>query len=172
MNRSILAAAVAASLVASTFNAGAADLFIPAQGARVVSSTPVYANVASTQQVCSDQMVAVQQPGGNVGGALVGGVLGAFLGNSLVHGSGQKTARVLAGVAGAAVGDNVGTQTAVVPQRSCQLQQNVTTQPAGFDVTYEFAGARGMARLPYGPNPGDYINVDVSVRPSAVQGVR
>jgi uncharacterized protein YcfJ len=98
----------------------------------VVARQPRY--VTSYQQVCSQ--VPVEQR--NTGGAIVGGVIGAALGNQVGGGRGRE----IATAAGAVIGSQIGGQ----GDGGVEIQNRCSQQPvqviSGEVVTFEYKGRR------------------------------
>jgi uncharacterized protein YcfJ len=161
-----LRAAVAALLAAS--GAGA---FAATEYGRVLSSTPVYGEVAVPQRECRDEQQAVAVPrayASSGAGALVGAVIGAAVGNGVGAGAGRAAATGIGAIAGAAIGDNVeaaSTPPAVTTTtvRRCRTVTQRENRIIGYDVTYEYAGRRYTTRL--AQDPGERVALDVRVAP-------
>jgi len=160
--RSIAFAAIAVAAT-SSFAAGP-------QVARVISATPVYVNVATPQSVCGleSRVVAAQNSGG---GAVVGAALSGLLAHNIAGHDKHRDADTAGGaVLGALIGNQVGSQGQqgqVVEQQVCHTEVSNSQALAGYDVTYEYAGQQNIARMNNAPGP--FINVDITVRPSAYQ---
>lgn len=158
----VLAAAVAAH--AETF-------FDEAQ---VRSAEPQYESVAIPRQECATQNVMqVQQvdSGRNYGGAMIGGVAGALLGNRVGGGHGREAATALGAVVGAFTGDslaneNRSVQYQEVPEQvtSCRTVSDMQTRITGYRVNYWY---RGQDYTTFMRNPpGPLLRVRVSVDPA------
>ncbi len=152
--------------------------------ARVRSVQPQYENVTVPRQQCTSQWVNEtrrvsneQQYGNerNYGGAVVGGVAGALLGNQVGNGHGREAATALGAVLGAFTGDRVsnrdrgdrGDRYENVPREvtTCQTVNDVQSRLTGYQVAYEYRGQQFTALLPQ--NPGPNLQVRVSVDPVA-----
>ncbi len=78
--------------------------------ARVRSAEPQYESVSVPRNECTSQVVNEVQPVGGqrqYGGALIGGVAGALLGNQVGHGHGKEAATAVGAVVGAFTGDQL-----------------------------------------------------------------
>jgi len=98
----------------------------------VIGRQPKYSTVY--QQVCTQ--VPVERRG--IGGTIVGGVLGAAIGNQFGGGSGKD----IATAAGAVIGGTIGGQN----DSTVEMQTRCTQQPmqiqTGEIVTFEYKGRR------------------------------
>jgi uncharacterized protein YcfJ len=155
---------VAAALCASGVSAQAMEY------GTVVSSTPVIGQTSVPQRECYDEQVAVQQQRSGGGGAIVGAVIGGLVGNSVGAGAGRAAATALGAVTGAAIGDRAeagSQQPAVRNVQRCRTTTSTQENIIGYDVVYDYAGARRSARLAQNPGgPGTQIALDVNVAPS------
>jgi uncharacterized protein YcfJ len=142
--------------------------------ARVRSVEPQYENVTVPRQECSRQVVnEVRQTGGggtNYGGAVVGGVAGALLGNQVGKGHGREAATALGAVVGAFTGDNIANRDRQpvyeqVPREvtTCQTVNEVQTRISGYRVGYEYRGQSFTTMMREQPGPD--LQVRVSVDP-------
>ncbi|MBE7942045.1 MULTISPECIES: glycine zipper 2TM domain-containing protein [Ramlibacter] len=145
--------------------------------ARVRSAEPQYESVTVPRQQCSTQVVnQVQQvnSGGerNYGGAVLGGVAGALIGNQVGGGHGREAATALGAVVGAFTGDNLANQNRSGPQyvetprevRTCQTVNEVQNRITGWRVNYEYKGVAGTTMM--AQQPGPTIRVRVAVDPA------
>jgi uncharacterized protein YcfJ len=127
---------------------------------RVLSSTPIYQQVAVPRQVCSQQPMVMQQ-GTTGGGGVMGALIGGVLGNAMGGGSGRAAATALGIVGGAMVGNsaeaNAGYQTHNVQQ--CSTQTYYENRAVGYNVTYEYAGRQYQAQMPHDPGPSIQLQV-------------
>lgn len=169
MNRFILI-----PLLASAALAAHAETYV--DNARVRSVQPQYESVAVPRQQCTSQWVnetrRVEAPR-SYGGAVIGGVAGAVLGNQVVHGHGREAATALGAVLGAFTGDRVannrdwgGERYEQLPPRevqTCQTVNDVQQRLTGYQVAYEYRGQQFTALLPQDPGPN--LQVRVSVDP-------
>jgi len=167
-SRVILFVPVVAALVALCSAANATEI------GTVVSSTPVIGQSSVPQRECFDEQVAVPQRSGGGGGAIVGAVIGAAVGNSVGAGVGRAAATALGAVTGAAIGDRAEANSqppAVQTVQRCRTSSRYEENIIGYDVVYDYAGARRTARLSQNPGgPGTQIARDVNVAPSGSVG--
>ena len=154
---------IVAALAALSGLAGATEF------GTVVSSTPVIGQSSVPQRECYDEQVAVPQRSGG-GGAIVGAVVGAALCNGVGAGVGRAAATALGAVTGAALGDRVEANSqppAVQTVQRCRTTSRYEENIIGYDVVYDYNGARRTARLSQNPGgPGTQIALDVNVAPS------
>lgn len=134
--------------------------------ARVVSSTPVYAQVQVPRQVCWDEVQQLPANGSGAG-ALMGAIAGGAMGNAIGSGSGQALATGLGIFGGAILGNRIETQGQ--PARTqrvqrCEQQTSLQNQIVAYDVVYELNGQRYSTQQ--NEAPGSTLDVDVTVRPS------
>jgi uncharacterized protein YcfJ len=123
--------------------------------ARVISATPVIQQVPVPRQVCSDQLLAVQQPKSGAG-AVVGAIVGGALGNAAGgHGAGRAAATVLGAVGGSVVGDRIegSPEPELRTVRQCGTQTTYENRTVAYNVVYEFAGKQYSAQMPHDPGP-------------------
>jgi len=159
------------SLLATTAIGLHAETFVDT--ARVRSVDPQYETVSVPRQECTRQVVnEVQQTGGErqYGGAVVGGVAGALLGNQVGRGHGREAATALGAVVGAFTGDSFANRDNVpryqeVPREvtSCRMVNDVQTRIAGYRVGYDYRGQSYTTLMR--ENPGPALRVRVSVDP-------
>jgi uncharacterized protein YcfJ len=115
---------------------------------------------------------------GNAGSMILGGILGAAVGNQIGGGDGRRAATVAGAIIGSAIGHDVAdrrnarygnrrsdTETRPYQAERCDVRYDDTYEDRidGYRVTYEYNGRRETIRLPY--DPGDRIRVRVDVRP-------
>jgi hypothetical protein len=129
----------------STLASGA---LLAATAAVVLTTAMAIPGVSSAQpydESYADQACQQQQNNRAVGGAILGGLAGAALGNGVSRGGGRTGGTIIGGVAGAAVGAGVGSATT-----NCQADYPPPPPPPGYD------GGPG----PYdnGPPPPGYDN--------------
>jgi uncharacterized protein YcfJ len=133
--------------------------------ARVVSSTPVVAQVATPQQVCFDELQATP-PQGSGAGALLGAIAGGVIGNAVGKGAGNAVATGLGVFGGAVLGDHIekdgrpGGQRTV---RRCEQQAAYSQQVVAYQVVYELHGQTYSTQM--NREPGATLPVQVSVSP-------
>lgn len=134
--------------------------------ARVVSSTPVVAQVATPRQACYDEVQATPaQPSG--AGAILGAIAGAAVGNAIGRGSGRAIATGVGLMGGAVLGNHIETDGKPGGQRTvrrCENQTAYETQVVAYDVVYELNGQRYNTQLPQ--QPGPTIPVQMTVSPA------
>jgi uncharacterized protein YcfJ len=115
-------------------------------------------------------------PRGSAGSMILGGIIGAAIGNQIGSGDGRRAATVAGAVIGSAVGHDVGdrrngrTERVVTESRPyeaerCEVRHDERFEERieGYRVTYEYNGIRQTTQLPY--DPGDRIRVRVDVHP-------
>jgi uncharacterized protein YcfJ len=168
MNRFFLLA----PLMATSALTAHADSYVDT--ARVRSVQPQYETVTVPRQQCSSQWInesrRIEDRGG-YGGAVIGGVAGALLGNQVGKGHGREAATALGAVVGAFTGDRVsngerrGERYEQVPRQvqSCQTVNELQQRLTGYQVNYEYLGQSFTALMPQ--DPGQRIQVRVSVDP-------
>ncbi len=157
------------SLVA--LGALSASAFAQEQG-RVISTTPVIAQVAVPRQVCSNEQVSTTSTNKSGAGALIGGIAGGAMGNAVGQGNGRAAATAIGIFGGAILGNHIeGGQ----PQASSQNVQRCTTQTfyenrtTAYNVVYEFNGKQYQVQMPQ--DPGPFVALQVTPVSPAVQPV-
>ena len=124
--------------------------------------TSVRAIVGPPEQRCwveRQQFVDAPPGGANVPGAIVGAVIGGILGHQVGGGRGQDAATVGGAVAGAAIGANTGRGSGQVYTQDVQRCTSVpSTQPAFWDVTYNFRGLEHRVQMSAPPGPTVTVN--------------
>ena len=116
------------------------------------------------------------RPKANPGAMILGGLIGAAVGNQIGHGDGRRVATVAGAVIGTAIGhdastrgpgpnDRVVTESRPYDAERCEVRydERVEDRIDGYRVTYEYNGIRQTTQLPY--DPGDRIRVRVDVQP-------
>ncbi|MFN4264772.1 MAG: glycine zipper 2TM domain-containing protein [Aquabacterium sp.] len=140
--------------------------------ARVISSSPVMAQVAVPRQVCYDELR--QEPARSSGaGAIVGAIAGGAMGNAVGKGSGRAVATGLGVILGAAVGDRIendGRPGVMRTVQRCEQQSSYQNQVVGYNVVYEYGGQRYSTQMQH--QPGSTIPINVTVNPSDDRGYR
>ena len=140
--------------------------------ARVSSVDPQYENVSVPRQECSSRWINESRRSGGreYGGAVIGGVAGALLGNQLGKGHGREAATALGAVVGAFTGDNMANRDRwdsyeQVPREvtTCRAVNEVQTRIVGYRVNYEYRGQHFTTLMQ--ENPGQYLQVRVTVDP-------
>ena len=140
--------------------------------ARVVSATPVVAQVAVPTQTCYDELQATP-PRSTGAGAIIGAIAGAALGNAVGKGAGNAIATGVGLMGGAVLGNHIetdgrpgGTQTV----RRCGQQTAYQNQVVGYDVVYELHGQQYATQMDR--EPGRTIPVQLSVTPAVAAPVQ
>jgi uncharacterized protein YcfJ len=113
---------------------------------------------------------------GSAGQMILGGIIGAAIGNQIGSGDGRRAATVAGAVIGSAIGHDVGdrrnggSQRVVTESRPyeaerCEVRydEEFEERIEGYRVTYVYNGIRQTTQLPY--DPGDRIRVRVDVHP-------
>ena len=142
--------------------------------ARVRNVQPQYETVTIPRQECTGQWINEThrvESSRSYGGAVIGGVAGAVLGNQVGKGHGREAATALGAVVGAFTGDRVanndrrGERYEQVPRQvqTCQTVNDVQQRLTGYQVAYEYRGQQFVALLPQ--DPGPRMQVRVSVEP-------
>ena len=140
--------------------------------ARVVAARPVYQQITTQVPVqsCQVQTVAYRDSRSYTG-TIVGGLIGAAVGNELGHNKRNKQVGAIAGgLLGASIGRDVSNRNGRTQYRDEQVcetgyRNEVTQQLIGYDVTYDYHGRQYQTRTHN--DPGQRILVDVDVRPVA-----
>ncbi len=134
---------------------GAPSVVTSTVQARVVSSTPVVAQVAVPTQVCHDE--TYETPARSSGaGAVLGAIAGGAAGNAIGKGAGRALTTGIGIIGGAIVGDHVendgrsGQQQTV---RRCEQQSAYENRVVAYSVTYEYAGQRYTTQTVSEPGP-------------------
>jgi len=144
--------------------------------AKVVDVDPIVHRVRVTtpRRECYTDTVYedVRHPGGNPGATVLGGIIGAAVGNQIGSGDGRRAATAAGAIIGATIGNtqsqrrNPGyTETRARDIERCDTRYEETYEERvdGYRVTYVYNGRQSTTRLPY--DPGDRIRVRVDVRP-------
>lgn len=133
--------------------------------AKVISATPVVAQVAVPRQVCRDELY--QEPARSSGaGALLGAIAGGVVGNAMGKGAGNVLATGAGVIGGAVLGDRIendGRQGATRSVRRCEQQASYENEVVAYDVVYEYAGQRYSTQMD--EEPGRTIPLQVTVNP-------
>ncbi|MDD5331000.1 MAG: glycine zipper 2TM domain-containing protein [Sulfuricella sp.] len=138
--------------------------------ATVRSVTPQMIRVNTPRQVCTSEYIpASPRAERSVGGAILGGVAGAILGNQVGGGNGRTAATAVGAVTGAMVGDRMQNDSGTGEReiQRCHLEDSWSERPAGYAVTYRYGGREYttvMQRDP-GVGVGGPLPVRVSVTP-------
>ena len=150
--KTVLALAVLASL-------GSAAL-AQEQG-RVISTTPVIAQVGVPRQVCSQSQVQVQAPKSGAG-ALMGAIAGGAIGSNLGGGDGRLIASAIGLMGGAILGDRLegGGQAQTQTVQNCTNQTFYENRTTGYNVVYEFNGKQYNVQMQQ--DPGPFVTLQVT----------
>ncbi len=135
---------------------------------RVISSTPMFQQVAVPRQVCSNQQV-VQQGQKSGAGAIMGMIAGGAVGNAMGKGSGNAATTALGIVGGALLGEKIeGNPSPEVRNvQTCTTQTFYENRTTGYNVVYEFNGKQYTVIMPSDPGP----TVRLQVTPMPVSPV-
>ena len=129
--------------------------------------TSVRAVVGAPEQRCWIEREQVSGSGrgdANVGGAVLGAIIGGVLGHQVGGGRGKDVATAGGAVAGGLIGANQGRGDSGSYDRDVQRCSNVSsTTPAYWDVTYEYRGREH--RMQMSSPPGDTIAVNRNGEP-------
>lgn len=134
--------------------------------ARVVSATPVIAQVTVPKQVCFDEL-RQNPPQSSGAGALIGAIAGGAMGNAVGKGAGKALATGIGIIGGAVVGDHVendGRPATASAVRRCEQQASYENRVVAYSVVYEFAGQRYTTQM--SQEPGTTIPVLVTLTPA------
>lgn len=144
--------------------------------ADVINVTPAYSydQVSVPRQQCRNVPDNFRGHDGNpltstTGQTVIGGIIGAALGNQIGDGRGKDIATVAGGLIGASIGANRANtqqrQHGPSYRRQCDTVYSNHSQRRqdGYDVTYRYAGRTYHTRLPY--HPGNRMRVNVDVQP-------
>ena len=168
MNRFILLLPLLASAALSAH----ADTYIDT--ARVRSVQPQYETVSVPRQECSSQWInETHRVEGqrSYGGAVIGGVAGAVLGNQVGKGHGREAATALGAVVGAIAGDRLDNrdrrdryyEPSAREVKRCRTVYDTQSRITGYRVNYEYRGQHYSTVTR--ENPGNSLTVRVSVEP-------
>jgi uncharacterized protein YcfJ len=136
--------------------------------ARVISSTPVVAQVATPREACFDE-VRAEAPRPSGAGAILGAIAGAALGNAVGKGSGRAVATGVGLIGGAVLGNHVemdGRTGSNRTVRRCEQQTVYENQVVAYSVVYEVGGQRYTTQMP--TEPGSTIPVQLTVSPTVL----
>jgi uncharacterized protein YcfJ len=153
--------------------------------ARVVDVDPIVRHVHVTvprRECWTETHYETVQYGGphrsSAGSMILGGLIGAAVGNQIGSGDGRRAATVAGALIGTAIGHDVAerraaqtggpvyTETRPYESKHCEVRYEHTEEERieGYRVTYEYHGRRHTTELPY--DPGDRIRVRVDVHPA------
>ena len=127
--------------------------------------TSVRAVVGSPVQRCwIERQQVTERSDNNVGGAVVGALIGGVLGHQVGGGRGRDVATAGGAVAGALVGNNAGRGDGNTYDKDVQRCQTVaSTTPAYWDVTYNYRGVEH--RMQMSSPPGNTVAVNRNGEP-------
>ena len=153
--------------------------------ARVKSSEPIYGQAAAIQRPqCTTQLVQrtgepapAYQPQTNVGGAIVGTIIGGVLGHQVGGGSGKAWATAAGAGIGAVTGERLiggsGSapaaplygQSHTVPVENCVMVTEMQPAPiVGYRVVLDMHGRDFVYQSPVAPR-GEHVKVRVQITP-------
>ncbi|MDP5209954.1 glycine zipper 2TM domain-containing protein [Microbulbifer sp. 2205BS26-8] len=139
--------------------------------APVTEVIPVYTDVQvrTPRTQCREEQVAYREPA-SPAGTLVGGLIGAAIGNNLGSRHHHRGGATVAGaVVGALVGNQISRTNAPVyytTEPRCRVVDEFTTRRelVGYDVRYRYNDRSYLTRTDH--HPGDSIRVRVAVSPA------
>lgn len=160
------------TLLVTSFVAAQADSFNDT--ARVRSATPEYERISTPRKECSSEWVTETREvpaQRQYGGAVIGGLAGALIGNQVGKGHGREAATAVGAVVGALAGDNIdnrgrsGGYVEEIPReiKRCRTVEDWQSRLVGYRVTYEYRGQQYTTFM--NENPGKSLPVRVSVEP-------
>lgn len=124
--------------------------------------TSVRAVVGPPEQRCWVEREQVREPGRgepNVGGAIVGALIGGVLGHQIGGGRGQDVATAGGAVAGAAVGSQTGRDSGGTYGRDVRRCETAASGPPEYwDVTYDYRGVEHRVQMSAPPGPTIAVN--------------
>ena len=130
-----------------------------------VNVTSARAVVGPAEQRCWMEPAPVTQAPAskaNVGGAVLGALIGGVLGHQVGGGTGKDLATAGGAVAGGLLGANVGRnnagQAVAAPDVQRCTSQPSQAQPAYWDVTYNFRGQEHRVQMTSAPGPTITVN--------------
>jgi uncharacterized protein YcfJ len=147
--------------------------------ARVIDVRPIVTRVRvdEPRRECWDETRYEDPPRrpGAAGSMVLGGIIGAAIGNQIGAGDGRRAATVAGAIIGSAIGHDAGERRRsgyydpeprpyTVQQCSVRYESRYDERVDGYDVTYEYNGRRMRTRLPY--DPGPRMRVQVAVAPA------
>lgn len=146
------------------------------QFAKVVAVQPITKTTSHSKprQVCRDEQVAVPETYKDqhqIGGAVVGGLVGALAGHQVGGGKGKTLATVAGAAGGAFAGHEIqkkhqednATRTEVRNVCHTVTDKSTSTQTVGYDVTYTLNGQAGHVRMDHNPGVGTGLPVQNGV---------
>lgn len=146
------------------------------QFAQVVAVQPITESSTSSKprQVCRDEQVAVPEPykdKNQIGGAVVGGLVGALAGHQVGGGKGKTLATVAGAAGGAFAGHEIqknhqeNNATRMETRNVCHTvtDKSTSSKTVGYDVTYILDGKAGHVRMDRNPGVGTGLPVQNGV---------
>lgn len=125
----------------------------PVTSARAVVGPPNQRCWVERQQVTEPRRDA------NVGGAVLGGLIGGILGHQVGGGSGRDIATAGGAVAGAVIGSKQGNNSGGTYPRDVQRCENTaSTTPEYWDVTYNYRGVEHRVQMAESPGRVVLVN--------------
>lgn len=141
--------------------------------ARVISSYPLFEQVAVPRRVCRHVTVPVHphsaEASPDLGGAVIGGIAGGLIGSHLGRGDGRVASAAVGALAGTLIGQNLSSRPhghghGLEREVSrCHTVEEWENRITGYQVTYEYGGRFYTTRVPH--DPGPFLNVRISVQP-------
>jgi uncharacterized protein YcfJ len=112
---------------------------------------------------------------GTAGRMILGGIIGAAIGNQIGSGDGRRAATVAGALIGSAIGHDAGSRgydrygsrgydRRAVERCDVRYESTYEERIEGYNVVYVYGGKRHITRLPY--DPGERIKVRVDVAPA------
>ncbi|HEX7369445.1 MAG TPA: glycine zipper 2TM domain-containing protein [Rhodanobacteraceae bacterium] len=172
-NMSMATTAATAQLPPEANNGQAAPKAESGSGfAQVVAVSPIRHSTTTTSphQVCRDEQVAVPETYKDqhqIGGAVVGGLVGALAGHQVGGGKGKTLATIGGAAAGAFAGHEIqkkhqeDNRTTTETRNVCHTvnDKSTSTTTVGYDVTYTYNGQTGHVRMDHNPGVGTGLPV-------------
>jgi len=149
--------------------------------AKVVQVEPITQTISHRipQESCWQEQVRYETPAydrpQSATPVLIGGIIGAAIGNSLGHShhkSNRNIKTLAGGLLGASIGNDIGrrhtggaTRVEYRNEERCEVSYDTRYEErvVGYDVTYRYHGETYRTRMDY--DPGKKIRVNVNVRP-------
>ncbi len=147
--------------------------------ARVVNVEPIIETLShkTPRESCWNERVRYEERGSahhSAAPAIIGGLVGAAIGNSLGerrHRSNRAIKAVALGALGATIGNEIGrhqrrqNDVSYRNERRCEVSYETSYEEriVGYDVSYRYRGETYQTRMDY--DPGNRIPVRVNVRP-------
>lgn len=140
--------------------------------AKVVAVKPVKQSTTTShpRQVCQNEQVKVPETYKDkhqIGGAVVGGLVGALAGHQVGGGKGKTLATVAGAAGGALAGHEIqkhhqeNNQYTTETRNVCHTvtDKSTSTKTVGYDVTYTLNGKTGHVRMDHNPGVGNGLPV-------------